>query len=302
MSMSLPVDRSRFEGVFSLLLTPFLNSGEIDWKTYERYVEWQLAKGPNGLFAVCGSSDMKWLTLAERLELARIAVKIAGAVPVVATGNLLPDPADQLQEVRQMAETGVAAVVLVPPPGMGADQERLGSHLAWLAEGAGCPVIVYEWPLVHPYLLAAGIYAGLVRNHGIIGVKDTTCTIEGISAKLAAAPESVVYQANHPFMLDAIRRGARGIMAISTAANAELVVDFWNSAKAGDASAAEKHRTLVALDNLLIHQGGYNATAKLLARLQGMDIGLVCRSPVVLRSETVKAVELWHESVYAGQV
>ncbi|BBH25059.1 4-hydroxy-tetrahydrodipicolinate synthase [Paenibacillus baekrokdamisoli] len=299
--MSIPVDRARFEGVFSLLLTPFLKSGEIDWKTYERYVEWQLAKVPNGLFAVCGSSDMKWLTLAERLELARIAVRIAGDVPVVATGNLLPDPVDHLQEVRQMAETGVAAVVLVPPTGMGADQVRLGQHFAWLAEGADCPVIVYEWPHVQPYLLDAGVYAELVRQNGIIGIKDTTCTIEGISAKLAAAPESVVYQANHLFMLDAIRRGARGIMAISTAANAELVVDFWKSAIACDASAEAKHRTLVTLDNLLIHQGGYNATAKLLARLQGMDLGLVCRSPIVLRSETVKAVELWFESEYTSQ-
>jgi len=295
------VDRSKFEGVFSLLLTPFLKNGAVDWSTYEKYVDWQLAKQPHGLFAVCGSSDMKWLTLEERLELARIAVKRAGNVPVVATGNLLPDPADHRDEVRQMADTGVAAIVLVPPPGMGTEQKRLGQHFAALAESAPCPVIVYEWPMVQPYLLDAGIYGGLVHQQGLIGIKDTTCTLEGITAKIEAAPESVVYQANHPFMLDAIRKGARGIMAISTAANADLVLDFWKSAVAGEAAAVEKHRTLVTLDNVLTHQGGYNATAKLLANLQGMKMELVCRNPIVLRAETVKVVELFHEMVYASK-
>ncbi|MFD0958044.1 dihydrodipicolinate synthase family protein [Paenibacillus chungangensis] len=97
----------KFEGVFSLLLTPFHENGDVNWQAYDRYVEWQLERKPNGLFGVCGSSEMKWLTLEEREQLANRAVKLAGNVPVVITGNLGSDPAPHdLQAHRAVAGYG----------------------------------------------------------------------------------------------------------------------------------------------------------------------------------------------------
>lgn len=293
-------DTAKFEGVFSLLLTPFLQDGQIDWNLYEQYVEWQLSKKPQGLFAVCGSSEMKWLTLDERLELARRAVKIAGDVPVVATANMQPNRADHADELQRMADTGVAGVVLVPPDGLGTDQSRLGQYFGELADRALCPAMIYEWPLVVPYLIEADVYTDLVKHHNIFGIKDTTCTIEGISAKIQDAPEGIVYQANTPFMLDAIQLGARGIMAITTAACAELVIDFWHQASSGKEGAVKLHQHLVTLDSILIHQSSYPASAKVLANLHGIPMNLKCRNPVTLRAETVKAVNVWYESVYGG--
>lgn len=113
------------EGVFALLLTPFRHDLAIDWSAYERYLAWQLQHHPDGLFAVCGSSEMKWLELDERLELARRAARASRGVPVVATANLDTDIARHRDEVARMADTGVAAVVLVPPDGMGEDPSRL---------------------------------------------------------------------------------------------------------------------------------------------------------------------------------
>lgn len=289
----------RFEGVFSLLLTPFHPDGRVDWEAYDRYVAWQLAQHPHGLFGVCGSSEMKWLTFAERLELAERAVKLAGDVPVVVTGNLEQNPAKHLEEALRMADTGAAAIVLVPPSGMGADQNRLGEYFAQLADRLPCPVILYEWPMADAYLVDAEVYGRLANNHNVWGIKDTTCTVHGIQAKIKAAPDSIVYQANHPFMLEAIRMGAKGIMAITTAACADKVIGFWRSAVADEADAAERHYELVVLDSMLIHNGAYPASAKLIARHRGMDIGLTCRNPAKLPPETSKAVSMWCEAGYA---
>lgn len=289
----------RFEGVFSLLLTPFHSDGSINWSVYDPYVDWQLEQKPHGLFGVCGSSEMKWLSLEERLELARRAVQRAGDVPVVVTANIEPDVRDHKQEMQRIIETGVTGVVLVPPPGVGADQSQLGEYFAELADSADCPVFIYEWPMVHPYLIDADVYADLANRHNVWGIKDTTCTIEGIRAKIEGAPDSVVYQANHPFMLDSIRAGARGIEAISTSACADRVIRFWNAAVANDPEAEALHQELVVMDSMLCHGGAYPATAKLIARLRGMDIGLTCRNPsATMKEQTVKAVSVWFESVY----
>lgn len=283
----------KFEGMFALLLTPFHEDGSIDWPAYERYVEWQLSFEPHGLFAVCGSSEMKWLSQTERLELMKRTVKLAGNTPVVATGNL-EAPAMQEEELKQAMGTGITGVVLVPPPGMGEDQRKLAEHFGRLAEIADRPVILYEWPLVEPYEIDPGVYARLTERGNVIGIKDTTCTLEGITAKIQAAPDSIVYQANTPFMLEAIRRGAKGMMAVVSAAGGRVVADFWREATQGSSRAEQIHRELVYLDALL--RFGYPSSAKMLAALQGVPMGLSARSGGFIAPETKKALEVWLET------
>ena len=111
-----------FEGVFALLLTPFQTDGTIDWGCFDRYVDWQVSHQPQGIFSVCGSGEMHWLTLDERLALAARTVERSEGIPVLATANLQPKRAGHGEEVARMAATGVAGVVLVPPEGLGADQ------------------------------------------------------------------------------------------------------------------------------------------------------------------------------------
>lgn len=292
---AITTDNARFEGVMSLLLTPFHEDLSIDWTAYEKYVEWQLRWDPHGFFAVCGTSEMKWLTLPERLKLARLAVKHAGNKPVVATANLEPDISEHQDEIAQMIETGVSGIVLVPPPGLGEDPPALEDYYARLIEAATVPVFLYEWPQVQPYLLDPEIFGRLVTTHGLAGIKDTTCTLEGVRAKIEAAPGAIVYQANMPYLLDAVRAGARGIMAVTTAACADLALAFWKSATEGDDTQAERyHYQLVTLD--AVQRFGYPATAKYLAGLRGVDIGVACRWPIPFPKEAAKAMDLWYKN------
>jgi 4-hydroxy-tetrahydrodipicolinate synthase len=280
--------------VYALLLTPFGHNDEIDWNGYERHVEWQLSKKPNGLFAVCGTSEMNSLSFEERIQLARVAVKRAGATPVAATVNLNDDLDAHLSELKRMEETGIAAAVLVPPDGMGQDQSRVLEYYAEMASASSIPVLLYEWPMRRNHLLDAETYQELALKHGIRGVKDTTCTLEGIGAKIKAAPESVVYQANMAYMLEAIELGARGIMAIVSAAAADLVIELWYSAGTNDERARELHAKLVFLNALL--SGTHPMSTKYLATLRGSTMELYCRShKTPLRAEHKRALEVFHQ-------
>lgn len=286
--------RQRFEGVFSLLLTPFDEDGGIDWHVYDLYVDWQLAQGPNGLFAVCGSSEMKWLTQEERIALAKRAVQLAGKTLVIATANLLPRIDGHTDELKRMAETGVSGVVLVPPNEIGANKERLQAYFAELADISPVPVILYEWPQADHYAVPPGLFGELAAKHGVIGIKDTTCTLQGICAKIEQAPQAVVYQANTPFLLDSIRMGARGVMAVVSAAAAKLVVELWRQAPHDGEEAEALHRRLVYLDGIL--RLGYPACAKYLASLQGIPMSTRCRWPNAFAAEHAKAVAIWYEA------
>ncbi len=95
----------------------------------------------------------------------------------------------------------------------------------------------------------------------VAGIKDTTCTLEGIRAKQQVAGDAVVYQANTPFLVDALASGVRGIMAITSTVRPDWVLQLWHGFQAG-ADVRALHRELVILDTLL--ELGYPASAKYL--------------------------------------
>lgn len=60
------------------MLTPF-RDGAVDYPALEALVEWYIAHGVSGLFAVCQSSEMFFLSLEERVGIARfVNEKAAG--------------------------------------------------------------------------------------------------------------------------------------------------------------------------------------------------------------------------------
>lgn len=284
-----PARRIAVEGVISLLLTPFHLDRSIDLAAYDAYVDWQLAQGPAGLFAVCGSSEMKWLDVEERLELARRAVAQSGDVPVFATANLGPDPAGHAQEIELIAATGVTAVVLIPQPALARDAVRYAEYLLALVEGAPVPVLLYEWPQIDDYLLDVAVVSAVA--HAVSGIKDTTCTLEGIGDKLRVADDTVIYQANLPFLVDSLRMGARGIMAVVSTACADQLVGLWDSFRSGSGDLHRRHRELVMLDGLL--RQSYPASAKYVVAKRGIPMPLTTRWPAPLSAETARALDVW---------
>ena len=79
------------------MLTPFIDTGAIDFASYRNLLEWYIGNGVDGLFAVCLSSELYQLTASERLELAKVAVDVArNRIPVVASAWLGSSEAEKL--------------------------------------------------------------------------------------------------------------------------------------------------------------------------------------------------------------
>ncbi len=297
--------QQELRGVFGLLLTPFDQTGEIDWTTYDRYVDWQLGQAPHGLFAACGSSELRHLTARERVQLARRAVERSGAMSVAAVANADPDVSKHADELARIADTGVSAVVLIPPDGVGRDQSMLTDYFADLAGRSPVPVILYEIPSAKPKEIAPATYGALVRETSVCGIKDTSGTVAGAAAKMEAAPNGIVYQAVAPFLLDTLRAGGNGAMAIASTACTRLVVKLWDlameerSAGATKARAEEAQRQLTYLNAVL--ELGYMATAKHLVSLHGIPMNVYCRSGRTLAPMAAKSIETWYHHYREGE-
>ena len=57
------------KGIYATMITPFCKDGSIDYETARRYVRWYGDHGCDGIFAVCQSSEIFFLSEDERVQL-----------------------------------------------------------------------------------------------------------------------------------------------------------------------------------------------------------------------------------------
>ena len=260
--------RETKDGIYSLMLTPYKEDLSIDYDTYEEYADWQVSQGVEHLFAVCGSSEMRELSLEERLILAELTVKHKGETTIVATANLEPSIEENLEEIKKMEATGVDGLVLTTK-GMGNDDDKLVEYIRTLAQTTTLPVFLYEFPGFQPHLMSGKAYDELTKDGLIWGIKDTTSTMEGIQAKIDNKNDSTIIQANMPFLFDSYKAGARGVMATPTSCGGAFFQRFHEAFVSGNMALAEqRYNEIILLDNAI--DSGFMASAKELIRLQGV--------------------------------
>jgi 4-hydroxy-tetrahydrodipicolinate synthase len=177
-------------GIFPVVLTPFDAANRIDWEGYARLLDWYLGHGVHGLFAVCQSSEMQLLTLDERRELARFTVEhVRGRVPVVASGHISDAVADQKEEMRAIAGTGVDAVVFVTNR-FAAPDDPEGTLLARMQDLMdalpGETVFgLYECPAPYRRLLTDAELRWCADSGRFAFLKDVACDLDVVKRRIA---------------------------------------------------------------------------------------------------------------------
>lgn len=282
------------DGIYSLMLTPYFEDRTIDYATYEKYTEWQVSQGVDHLFAVCGSSEMTKLTLEERLKLATLTAKHKGNTTIVATANIEATVEENIEEIKKMEQTGVDGLVLTTK-GLGDNDDKIVDYITKLLDVATLPVFLYEFPGFRPHLMSGKAYGELAKTGKIWGIKDTTSTFEGIKDKIDNKYDSTIIQANMPFLWDSYVAGARGVMATPTSCGGAFFQRFHEAFVSGDmALAQQRYNEIILLDNAI--DSGFNASAKELIRLQGVDtFNWYNRTDTTLSSARLRSLKSFHD-------
>ncbi len=222
--MAQPVD-----GIIPVMLTPFTDAGEIDYPGLDRLVDWYLANGADALFAVCQSSEMQFLSLDERVQLAKAVIaKVAGRVPVVVSGHISDDLDAQVEELTAMAATGCDALVLVTnhldPKNEGTEAFR--HHLTHLLDRLPhhIPLGLYECPAPYRRLLTDEELRLCIDSGRFILLKDVSCDLATVKRRLEIARGSglAIINANAAIARDAMRAGSPGFTGVFTNIHPDL--------------------------------------------------------------------------------
>lgn len=271
-------------GLWPVMLTAFGEDGGLDLPGLDALTDWYIAAGSAGLFAVALSGEMYEMTDDERLAVARRVVQRArGRVPVVASATFGGALERQADFVKRMAETGVAAVVILPcqlvaPDEDDATLQRRIERLMALTDPL--PLGVYECPRPYHRLFTPELLAWVAQSGRFRYFKDTCCDIEMIRARLAAIGDAQLglFNANTQTALASLQAGAAGISPIAGNYYAALYAWLCEHYLDQPALAAELQAGLTEMERIASHK--YPAAAKLYLGRLGLPIAGACRAPV----------------------
>lgn len=270
------------KGVWPTMITPFTRDNKVDESGLEKMIEWYIGKGVDGLFAVCQSSEMFFLSLEERVKLARFVKQIAGdRIPVIASGHISDSREDQIIELRSIAETGVDAVVLVSNRLAAQNQfdevwkENVESVLKEIPDAA---FGIYECPYPYKRLISPELLKWCAETGRLYFLKDTCCTVEQMEAKTNAVKGSKlkVYNANAATLLESLKRGVSGYSGVMANFHPDLygwLVKNWNI----EPERARKLQNFLGVASLIECQV-YPINAKYHMQLEGIPIQLHSRA------------------------
>ncbi len=268
-------------GVFPTMVTPFTKDNKVDYNGVEKILEWYDKKGVAGIFAICQSSEIFYLSFEEKLELLKFIIKNAPkCMSIVASGHTEDNLDDQIYQANKFIEQGIDAYVFISNRFAKADEddsvflknaEYMVKNIPEIALG------IYECPYPYKRLLTPELMKQLTDTAPFRFLKDTCCSIEEIKAKLDAVKGSdfKIYNANAATLLETLKAGCAGYSGVMANFHPEIYTELCNCFEA-DPERAHKLQNLVGFFSVAECQL-YPVNAKYYLTLEGLDINIDSR-------------------------
>ena len=204
-------------GVWPVMITPWTDDNKPDFKAIENLTNWYIDKGCDGIFAVCQSSEMLYLTEQEKLDIAKCVVEtVDGRIQVVASGHTADDKPTQFREIENMMKIpGIGAYVLVSNR---LDQKHEGEEAFYNNAKEIFDLFpevdfgIYECPMPWKRLVSLEFLKKVAPEGRMVFLKDTCCDQHLIRERLKAVEGTPlkIFNANAMSWYDSVLHGAAG--------------------------------------------------------------------------------------------
>ncbi|PQO30156.1 dihydrodipicolinate synthase family protein [Blastopirellula marina] len=283
-------------GVLPVFQTPYLESGEIDYATLTREINWLLECGSSGVVMAMVSEVLR-LTTAESRELAQRTCEIVdgrGSVVVSVGGESIKIAEENALHAESV---GATAVMAIPPVSIGALEDELLAYYEAIVDAISLPVIVQDASGYIGKPMSIAMQAELLHRFGaerILFKPEAT----PIGPRLSALRDATEGKANifegtgGIALVDSYRRGIVGTMP-----GADLIlgiVALYQALEAGDERRTyELSMPISAIVAAQHSLDAFLAIEKYLLVRQGIFKNTIVRGPTAYRldKETIAEID-----------
>lgn len=265
-----------FGHVLTAMITPFNQSGNIDYKQTAALIEHLIANGSDGLVVNGTTGESPVLSHEEKLSLFEYAIKIADRrIPIIA-GTGSNNTAESIALTKQVTELGADGIMLVAPYYNKPNQAGLYAHFKAVAEATALPVMIYNIPGRCGVHIEADTIIRLSRMENIAALKEASGNLEHAAMVIAGTDNDFsVYSGDDSMTLPMLSIGAAGVVSVASHIIGREMNEMTTSFLKGDiANAREIHlKYLPVMKGLFMSPSP--APVKAALKLQGFDAGSV---------------------------
>ena len=204
-----------FEGAATAIVTPMRADGSIDFESFGRLIEWQIAEGIDAIVAAGTTGEGSTLSDEEHKSVVEFAVKTAAKrVPVIAgTGSNDIEYAKELTKFS--CDIGADAMLVVTPYYNKATQNGLIRSFTEVADISTKPVILYNVPSRTGCNIQPKTCAALAEHPNIAAIKEASGNISQI-AEIAALTQGKldIYSGNDDQIVPVMSLGGKGVISV----------------------------------------------------------------------------------------
>lgn len=263
----------RFEGVYSVLPTPFTPADDVDIAGLRKIIDLFIAAGVNGFTALGVLGEVTRLTERERQTVLETVIgHVAGRVPVV-VGTTAEGFRTCVEFTRAAKEAGAAAVMISPPRLPKLNSDAVVSHFRGVANAVDVPIVLQDFPPISGFAMEASLLLRIAREVptvACIKLEDapTPTKVTRIRAEAGDHPVKILGGLGGVYLLEELIAGADG--AMTGFAYPEILVSVVKAYRSGDhRKAAEIFYRFVPLMRFEFQEGVGMAIRKEVLRRRG---------------------------------
>lgn len=209
-----------FKGVFSALVTPFHQTGEVDYDSFKKLLDHQKNGGISGVVVSGTTGESPTITNEEFERLVTIAKEalFETKMPLI-VGTGTNSTTESVKKSKRAKELGADALLVVTPYYNKPSQEGLFNHFSAIATAvAPLPIILYDVPGRTGIRFETETVKRLALAHkNVIGIKDATGDLSRISIfKTEISKDFLVLSGDDPLFLASLSVGADGIISVAS--------------------------------------------------------------------------------------
>jgi len=268
----------KIEGIFTPLLVPMDERGQINEPEFRRFINWLIKCGVHGLYPNGSSGEFTRHTPAERRRITHMVVEeAAGRVPVIA-GAAEANVAETLAACEAYAEMGVRAVAIVAPFYYKLAPESVYAYFAEIARNSPVDLTLYNIPM-----FASPIDVPTIRRLAdefprVIGIEDSTGDLAFMMRMMAAIrpsrPDFTFLTGWEAVLVPMLLIGCDGGTHCSSNVVPEVTRRMYDLTRSGDTTAAMRWQfRLLELFDAMLYPFEFPYGFKAAAELRGFHFG-----------------------------
>jgi 4-hydroxy-tetrahydrodipicolinate synthase len=282
----------RFKGTGTAIVTPFHDSGNIDFGSFEKIIEHVIGGGINYIVALGTTGESVTLSRDEKVAVLEFVVETVNKrVPVVAGlgGN---NTQEVISTIKSTSFEGIDAILSVCPYYNKPQQKGLYNHYKAISGSCPVPIILYNVPGRTSVNISAETTVKLASDFSnIIGIKEASGNLLQCMDIIKDRPQGfLVISGDDALTLPMMALGADGVISVVANAFPREFSEMVNLCMKGKfAKARNFHYNLLRFTNALFMDGNPSGIKA------AMEIKGLCKS--VVRLPLVKVNKNVHSAI-----